>query len=59
VSDGRKVGADGRCKEKVGSTVDIKNATYGNSIGDAMLMAHWQDPDFDPKERAFYYVRVI
>ena len=59
VSDGRKIGEDGRCKEKVGSTVDVKNATYGNSIGDALLMAHWQDPDFDLKQRAFYYVRVI
>ena len=59
VSDGRKIGKDGRCIQKVGSTVDIKNATYTNSIGDALLMAHWRDPDFDPKERAFYYVRVI
>jgi hypothetical protein len=59
VSDGRQIGEDGRCKEQVVSTVDIKNATYGNSIGDALLMAHWEDPDFDPEERAFYYVRVI
>jgi hypothetical protein len=59
VSDGRKIGKDGRCEEKVGSTVDIKNATYSNSIGDALLMAHWQDPDFDPEQRAFYYVRMI
>ncbi len=21
--------------------------------------AYWKDPDFDPKERAFYYVRAI
>jgi hypothetical protein len=59
VSDGRKIGGDGRCKTPVGNTVDVADASYTNSIGDAMLMAHWQDPDFDPKQRAFYYVRVI
>jgi len=59
VSDGRKIGDDGRCLEEVGTSVDIKKATYSNSIGDAQLIAHWQDPDFDSKEGAFYYVRVI
>ena len=59
VSDGRKIDKDGRCKKDVGSTVDIKNATFKNSIGDALLMGFWKDPDFDADERAFYYVRVI
>ncbi len=59
VSDGRKIGKDGRCTAAVGSTVDIARATYDNSIGDAMQTAYWADPDFDPDERAFYYVRVI
>ena len=59
VSDGRKIGKDGRCTAAVGSTVDITRATYDNSIGDAMQTAYWADPDFDPDERAFYYVRVI
>jgi len=59
VSDGREIGADGRCKVPVGSTVDIANANYTNTIGDALLMAYWRDPDFDPKQSAFYYVRVI
>jgi hypothetical protein len=59
VSDGREIGGDGRCKTPVGSTVDVADASYTNSIGDALLMAHWKDPDFDPGQRAFYYVRVI
>ncbi|MEN8782232.1 MAG: DUF3604 domain-containing protein [Desulfobacterales bacterium] len=59
VSDGRRIGADGRCKIPVGSTVDIDKATYTNTIGDALMTAHWQDPDFDPTEHAFYYARVL
>ncbi len=59
VSDGRKIGADGRAKKPVGNTVDVATATYTNTIGDALLTAHWKDPNFDPKERAFYYVRVL
>ena len=59
VSDDRKIGADGRAKKPVGNTVDVATATYTNTIGDALLTAHWKDPNFDPKERAFYYVRVL
>ena len=59
VSGDREIGADGRAKEPVGSTVDIEKATYTNSIGSAVLAAHWQDPDFDPQQSAFYYVRVL
>ena len=59
VSDDRTVGADGRCKEPVGSTVDITTATFTNTIGDSLLEVHWQDPEFDPAEPAFYYVRVL
>jgi Protein of unknown function (DUF3604) len=59
VSGGREIGRDGRCKTSVGSTVDVANATYTNSIGAAFLMAFWKDPAFDPTQHAFYYVRVI
>ena len=59
VSGGRSIGPDGRCQEPVGNTVDVANATYTNDIGAAVLSAHWKDPDFDPDQRAFYYVRVI
>jgi Protein of unknown function (DUF3604) len=43
----------------VGDTVDVKNATWTNTIGAPLLTGFWQDPDFDPALRAFYYVRVI
>jgi len=49
----------GRCEKPVGTTVDVQRATYNNSIGVAMLSAFWQDPEFDSKQSAFYYVRVL
>ena len=57
-SDGRKPGDDGKVPP-VGNTVDIKNASYTNSIGDMELSVVWSDPDFKPEQHAVYYVRVI
>ena len=51
---------DGKGKlPAVGNTVDVKNANWTNTIGAAELATVWADPDFDPKQRAFYYTRVI
>jgi hypothetical protein len=58
LADGRRVGADGKAPP-VGNTVDVKNANWTNTIGDSELITVWTDPDFDPKQRAFYYTRVI
>lgn len=59
VSGKRKIAKDGRAKTPVGSTVDIADASYTNTIGEPMMTAYWEDPDFDTKQKAFYYVRVI
>ncbi len=57
-SDARAI-RDRRCERPVGSTVDVADASYTNTIGDPLLTAYWMDPDFDADQRAFYYVRVI
>jgi hypothetical protein len=43
----------------VQSNVDVTTATYDNTVGAAELSAVWRDPDFDPAQDAFYYVRVL
>ncbi|PTX44866.1 uncharacterized protein DUF3604 [Christiangramia gaetbulicola] len=69
------LGADGKSKEKVfdvalsgdrtdgsqavGNTVDLKTGKYTNSIGASELSTLWTDPEFDAKQSAFYYVRVL
>jgi hypothetical protein len=57
-SGDRKPGSNGKLPP-VGNTVDVKNATWTNTIGDPELIAVWTDPDFNPEESAFYYARVI
>lgn len=56
---GERTIVDRRCNAPVGNTVDVKTATYTNSIGDSALQAIWTDPDFDADQNAFYYVRVL
>ena len=57
-SSSRKIQADGKLPP-VGTTVDVKTATWTNTIGDPELMTVWKDPEFDPALKAVYYARVL
>jgi Protein of unknown function (DUF3604) len=57
-SGDRKPGPDGKLPA-VGNTVDLTKATCTNSIGNVELMGFWTDADFDAKQHALYYVRVL
>ncbi|MBZ5694813.1 MAG: DUF3604 domain-containing protein [Acidobacteriia bacterium] len=54
----RKLNSEGKLPA-VGNTVDVRTATYSNTIGTAQLATVWTDPDFNPAQRTFYYVRVL
>ena len=56
---GNRVIKNRRCDKPVGNTVNVAQASYTNTIGAPLLLAHWKDPAFDRKQQAFYYVRVL
>jgi hypothetical protein len=58
-SDNRKPDPKTGKLPPVGNSVNIKECTYTNDIGDSQLSAVWTDPDFDPSQHAVYYVRVL
>jgi len=57
-SGDRTKGSDGKVPA-VGNTVDVKKASWTNTIGASELGSVWTDPDFDPGQNAFYYARVL
>jgi hypothetical protein len=47
-----------RCADN-GATVDLRTCAVSENKGAVELRALWSDPTFDPRQRAFYYVRVL
>jgi hypothetical protein len=54
----RKPGPDGKLPP-VGNTVDLKTASYTNTIGAAELLGSWTDTDWRPGQNAIYYARAL
>ncbi len=47
-----------RCPSN-GAKVNLSDCSVSRDKGSVALEAMWTDPDFDPGQRAFYYVRVL
>lgn len=50
--------ATDRCP-KNGARVDLATCKYSKNVGASELKTVWRDPEYDPRQNAFYYVRVI
>ena len=59
LSDGRQVSPVTNKAPALASTVNVADASYTNTVGAASLQTVWRDPEFDPLQPSFYYVRVI
>jgi hypothetical protein len=58
-SDGGRVDSvTQRCPDN-GATVDLNTCEFSQDKGAGQLQGGWTDPEFNPKQHSFYYVRVL
>ncbi len=50
--------ATNRCPDN-GAKVNLSDCSISSNVGEPELMAKWRDPNFDPSQNAFYYVRAL
>ncbi len=58
-SDGGEVNPETRRCPDNGARVDLTTCAASEGKGSAQMMTFWEDKNFDPEQRAFYYVRVL
>ncbi len=58
VSDQREIAADGSV-EPLNAPVDSETGGFTTDKGSPELSVVWEDPEFNPAQQAFYYVRVL
>jgi Protein of unknown function (DUF3604) len=57
-SEGRELNAKGKLPA-LANRVDLTTGDQTQPSGQARLSTLWADPEFDPAQRAFYYVRAL
>ena len=58
-ADGRRPDSKTKLCKDSRAKVNLNNCRISKNLGADELKAVWQDPDFDPNLKAFYYVRVL
>ncbi|WP_165310239.1 DUF3604 domain-containing protein [Vibrio ziniensis] len=58
VASGKRLKSDGTVTP-IDAPINLKTGEFNTIKGDPELMTVWTDPSWDPKQEAFYYVRVL